>query len=320
MKISNQAKGHAAMLTANASWGLMSPLAKIVMGTGLVTPIVLTDLRLFGAMVLFWLVSFLQKPEHVPHRDLARLFVASMLAIVLNQGSFIFGVSLSSPADASIITTSMPLWAMVLAAFYLKEPITGKKVLGIASGALGALLLIMAGANFNAGSTDGLSARSICGDLLVLFAQLSYASYLVFFKHFAERYSLVTIMKWMFTYAFICTLPVSYHGLATTQWSAFTPEMWGSIAFIVCIATFVSYMLIVVGQKGLRPTVAGMYNYVQPIVACIVTISLGMDRVTPLKCVAVLLIFGGVYLVSISRNRKQVEDYEKSKTTTSEQA
>ena len=51
--------------------------------------------------------------------------------------------SLSSPGDASIITTSMPLWAMLLAAIILKEPITGKKVLGIAAGAAGALMLIM---------------------------------------------------------------------------------------------------------------------------------------------------------------------------------
>lgn len=311
----NGIKGHAAMLTANASWGLMSPLSKIVMATGFISPMVLTDLRIMGAMVLFWTVSFFLPQEHVGHRDLARLFVASLLAIVFNQGSFIFGVSLSSPADASIITTSMPLWAMVLAAFFLKEPITGKKVLGIASGALGALLLIMGNANFGEGGAP-LSAASVCGDLLVLLAQLSYASYLVFFKNFATKYSLVTIMKWMFTYAFVCTLPFSYRGLASTPWSALTPELWGSIGFIVVVGTFMSYMFIVVGQKALRPTVAGMYNYVQPVVACLVTISMGMDHLNAMKCVAIALIFGGVYLVSISRNKAQVEAYEREHEAT----
>lgn len=37
------------MLLANVSWGLMSPIAKIVMAGGLVTPLVLSDLRIFGA-------------------------------------------------------------------------------------------------------------------------------------------------------------------------------------------------------------------------------------------------------------------------------
>ena len=131
------------MLGANSMWGLMSPISKFIMLTGAVSPLVVTDLRITGAMILFWIASLFQKPEHVSHKDLARLFGAALLGIVLNQGCFLFGVSLTSPGDASIITTSMPLWAMVLAALILKEPITGKKVLGIAAGATGALMLIL---------------------------------------------------------------------------------------------------------------------------------------------------------------------------------
>ena len=301
-------KGHAAMLTANVTWGLMSPLAKIVMAGGIVTPLVLTDLRIFGAMALFWIISFFQKPEHVHHKDMAKLLAASLLAIVFNQGCFIFGVGLTSPADASIITTSMPLWAMVLAAFFLKEPITGKKVLGIALGAGGALLLIMGSQSGSAPASGG--SNPIWGDILVLGAQLSYALYIVLFKNFVQRYSLVTIMKWMFTYAFIFALPFSYNSLIATDWSALKLPAIGSIAFIVVCATFLSYMLILVGQKNLRPTVAGMYNYVQPVVACIVSICLGLDSFNLMKGVAVVFIFGGVYLVTISKSRQEMEAHE----------
>ena len=45
------------MLGANVMWGLMSPLAKFVMGTGGVTPMTITGLRVAGAMVLFWTAS-----------------------------------------------------------------------------------------------------------------------------------------------------------------------------------------------------------------------------------------------------------------------
>ena len=299
------------MLAANAMWGLMSPVAKIVMAGGLVSPLGLTDLRIFGAMVLFWMLSFFQKPEHVHHKDMAKLLGASLLAIVFNQGCFIFGVGLTSPGDASIITTSMPLWAMVLAAFFLKEPITGKKVLGIALGAGGALLLIM-GSN-STGQATANGDHPIWGDLLVLTAQLSYALYIVLFKNFVQKYSLVTLMKWMFTYAFICTLPFSYNDLMATDWSALTLPDIGSIAYVVTCGTFLCYMLVVVGQKSLRPTVAGMYNYVQPVVACIVSICIGLDAFNFTKGLAIVLIFGGVYLVTISKSRKQLEAYENKK-------
>ena len=298
-------KGHGSMLGANVMWGLMSPVAKFVMVGGAVTPLVVTDLRITGAMVLFWIASFFQKPERVAPKDLLKLLGASLLAIVFNQGCFIFGVGLTSPVDASIITTSMPLLAMVLAAIYLKEPITGKKVLGIAVGATGALLLILGSHQVSEAKAAG--NHYIWGDLLVLLAQLSYALYFVLFKNFVNKYSLITIMKWMFTYAFICALPFSYNDLLHTEWKSLQNTEIGALVFIVVGSTFVSYVLIVIGQKNLRPTVAGMYNYVQPLVASIVAVCWGMDTFNFVKIISVALIFGGVYLVTGSRSKAEME-------------
>ena len=298
-------KGHSSMLGANVMWGLMSPVAKFVMVGGAVTPLVVTDLRITGAMVLFWIASFFQKPERVAPKDLLKLLGASLLAIVFNQGCFIFGVGLTSPVDASIITTSMPLLAMVLAAIYLKEPITGKKVLGIAVGAAGALLLILGSHQVSEAKAAG--NHYIWGDLLVLLAQFSYALYFVLFKNFVNKYSLITIMKWMFTYAFICALPFSYNDLLHTEWKSLQNTEIGALVFIVVGSTFVSYVLIVIGQKNLRPTVAGMYNYVQPLVASIVAVCWGMDTFNFVKIISVALIFGGVYLVTNSRSKAEME-------------
>ena len=298
-------KGHSSMLGANVMWGLMSPVAKFVMVGGAVTPLVVTDLRITGAMVLFWIASFFQKPERVAPKDLLKLLGASLLAIVFNQGCFIFGVGLTSPVDASIITTSMPLLAMVLAAIYLKEPITGKKVLGIAVGATGALLLILGSHQVSEAKAAG--NHYIWGDLLVLLAQFSYALYFVLFKNFVNKYSLITIMKWMFTYAFICALPFSYNDLLHTEWKSLQNTEIGALVFIVVGSTFISYVLIVIGQKNLRPTVAGMYNYVQPLVASIVAVCWGMDTFNFVKIISVALIFGGVYLVTNSRSKAELE-------------
>lgn len=304
-------KGHVAMLAANSMWGLMAPLAKFVMIGGAVSSLVMTDLRVFGAMILFWIFSFFQKPEHVGHKDLMKLFVASLLAIVFNQGSYIFGVGMTSPVDASIITTSMPLIAMILAAIFLKEPITGKKILGIAVGASGALLLILGSSQ--ASSTTVKGDNPLLGDVFVLLAQCSYAFYFVLFKNFVTKYSAVTVMKWMFTYAFICLLPFSYSSLLATDWLALDGARIASILFVVVGATFLSYILIIVGQKNLRPTVAGMYNYIQPLVATIVAICWGMDSFNLTKVLSVVMIFGGVWLVTSSRSRAEMEAYKAAK-------
>lgn len=70
---------------------------------------------------------------------------------------------------------------MIVAAIYLKEPVTNKKVLGIFVGAMGALILIMSSSN--AGSGNG----SIMGDLLCLIAQISFSIYLTVFKDYPRN-------------------------------------------------------------------------------------------------------------------------------------
>ncbi len=283
------------MLGANVLWGLMAPVAKMVMGAGLVSALLLANFRMVGAAVLFWVASLFVKHEKVSGPDLLRLAGAAMLGIVLNQGCYTFGVSLTSPGEASIITTTMPIWVMLLAAVLLGEPVTARKAGGIALGLCGALILVL--------STIGgaLGGSSLGGDLLVLGAQLSYALYLTFYSRFIRKYSVFTLMKWMFLFAALAVLPFSLPEWLATDWYSLTFRELGGSMYVVVGGTFVAYILVMIGQKHLRPTLVGMYNYVQPIVACLVGVALGMDTFTPLKGLAVVLIFSGVWLVNTSR-------------------
>ena len=133
--------GHLFALTANVMWGLMSPIGKSALQE--FSAISVTTFRMVGAAAAFWILSIFCKQEHVDHRDMLKIFFASLFALVFNQGIFIFGLSMTSPIDASIVTTTLPIVTMIVAAIYLKEPITNKKVLGIFVGAMGALILII---------------------------------------------------------------------------------------------------------------------------------------------------------------------------------
>lgn len=299
MKIANL-KGHVAMLGANSIWGLMAPVAKMVMTAGLVSPLLMTNFRIVGAAILFWTASLFVPYEKVPPRDLLLLAGAAMLGILFNQGCYVFGVGYTSPAEASIITTTMPIWVMFLAAVILGEPITLKKVGGIVLGASGALMLVLGSAKSGARGDNPM-----LGDLLVLTAQLSYALYLTFYRNFIRKYSVVTLMKWMFTFASIAILSVSSWQLTDVHWSEFTVREIAGVGYVVFFATFIAYIFIMIGQKNLRPTLVGMYNYVQPIVASCVSLWLGLDTFSFGKVVAVVLIFSGVFLVTISKAAPQ---------------
>lgn len=297
-------KGHLAMLGANMLWGLMSPVSKAVLIAGPISALSLTTFRMVGAAAVFWLASVFTKRESVSRQDLTKLFFAALLGIVLNQGSFIFGVSLTSPINASIVTTTTPIITMIIAAFYLKEPVTGKKVIGIFIGAAGALLLILS--SQSAGLSGGKSGN-IWGDLLCLLAQFSFSFYFVLFKGLISRYSAVTLMKWMFTYASICVIPLSFNHISAIDFAHLPAELYMGIAYVVLGGTFLPYLLMPVGQTLLRPTVACMYNYVQPIVASLIAVLWGMDNFGLLKGMAIGLVFTGVYIVTQSKSRAQLE-------------
>lgn len=295
----NKLGGHLAMLGANVMWGLMSPVAKMVFAVGVVAPAVMVDFRVVGAAMLFWITSLFVPREHVPIKDIHRLFGAGMLGVLFNQGCFIYGVSLTSPGEASLVTTTMPMWVMLLAWIFLREPITVKKWGGILLGATGAVILILGSSSVGGGEKPAL------GDFIVLCAQLSYALYLTLYRNFIRKYSLVTLMKWMFLSAAVVGVPGTIHWLSDTDWGMITGLEWSGIAYVVVCATFLAYICIMIGQKRLRPTLVGMYNYVQPIVATITGICLGLDVFTPLKGVAIVLIFSGVWLVTISKSREK---------------
>lgn len=290
-------KGHLAMAGANVMWGLMAPIVKLVLASGVVAPLLLVDFRMAGAAALFWLTSIFLPKEHVPLQDKLRLFGAGMLGVLLNQGCFIVGVSLTTPSEASLFTTTMPMWVMILAWIILREPISMKKASGIVLGAAGAIILMLGNT-----TTDVNATNPPLGDFIVLMAQLSYALYLTLYRNFIRRYSLVTIMKWMFLSASIIAIPATSPIIASTVWADITTIEWLGAAAVVLGATYIAYICIMIGQKNLRPTIVGMYNYVQPIVATCVGIWLGLDKFTFIKAIAIVLMFSGVWLVTVSRS------------------
>jgi drug/metabolite transporter (DMT)-like permease len=284
-------KGHGALFAAYLIFGLNTPISKFVLEQGAVSSLALTFYRMAGAALLFWALSLCTKKERVQPRDLLTLCLAGLLGIFVNNLAFIVGLGLTSPIDASVITTLVPIMTMALAAVLLKEPVTWIKVTGVVVGAAGALLLIFQG-------TAGGSASGTTGNLLCIVSSVSFAVYLTAFRNLIARYRVVTLMKWMFLFSAVCCVPFCWQDVGAVDYARLPASTWLGIAYVIVLATFVVFFCIPTGQKLLRPTVVSMYNYLQPLVSSLVAVALGMDAFGWTKGAAGLLIFLGVYLVT----------------------
>lgn len=307
MKENRALIAHISMFGACAGWGLMAPVGKDAMTHGF-DGVSMVTFRVVGACILFLIASLFAPKEHVPRKDKLMFIGAALFGLVCNQCCYTLGLSITSPINASIVTTSMPIFAMLLAALILKEPITGKKALGVLMGCSGALMLILT----SAAHADG-KVGDIRGDLLCLFAQFSFALYLSLFNPLIRRYNVFTVNKYMFSWATLMLLPFTFSHVSDVVTRPMPAQTWWEVAYVVAVGTFLCYILTMIGQRTLRPTVVSVYNYVQPIVSVAASLLMGIGVLKPTHALAVILVFGGVWLVTKSKSRRDME-MEKEKS------
>jgi drug/metabolite transporter (DMT)-like permease len=237
--------------------------------------------------------------QRVEISDFPKFIVASLLGFFLTQIFFLMAISRITPMDCSIITSLSPIYTMFIAAYALKEPLSVKKIGGVVLSLCGIVYLILN----SVGSASAVTQTTPLGVLLMIGNSLCFSLYLGIFKPTIAKYSVITFMKWIFLFSSLLSLPFAFSEVITIDWPSLSGAFIAELAFLIICATFVTYLLIPIGQKILRPTLVSMYSYVQPIVAIVVSICVGMDTLTWQKIVAAITVFSGVVLVSFSKKR-----------------
>ncbi|MBQ8071895.1 MAG: DMT family transporter [Bacteroidales bacterium] len=292
----NKLLGHLAIAGAYTIFGLNIVFCKDIANADAIEPVTLFTLRAIGASALFWILSFFMPKEKIEKGDMLKIAAASFVGLFVPQMTFLFAITMSTSIDTAILSTFGPIFTMLFAFAFLGEPITGKKAGGVAMSFAGVIFLI-----FNSVHSGGADFTTPMGYVLLLLNSLSFSLYLGIFRPLISKYSVVTFMKWMFLYSLLLSLPFSLKGFLSTDYAAIPGNVKWEIGYLIFFATFVAYFLIPFGQKYLRPTVVSMYTYLQPIIAAIVSIWIGMDTLTWQKILATVFVVGGVVLVNRSR-------------------
>ena len=187
---------------------------------------------------------------------------------------------------------------MFVAAIVLKEPITLKKAGGVALSFVGVIFLILNTVRIGG---SGVTETKPLGIIFMICNCFVWACYLGIFKPLIAKYSVVTFMKWMFLFSALVSIPLDFNELIHLDMASMPSKYLLELGYIIVFSTFTAYFLIPVGQKTLRPTVISLYGYLQPIIATVMSIIMGMDHLTWQKVLAAALVFTGVVLVNKSR-------------------
>ena len=288
----SQGRAHLITLGAVVCFGLMSPLCKWAMAGGLVSGVSMACFRLCGAAVLFWLASLAVPRQRIERGDWKHLIIMSLCGMGINQFCYVLGVQYTSPTNACVITTSTPVFTFVLSAIFLHAAVTLRRVAGLALAATGALILILGS------QVQGGRAGNPLGDAICLFSQFSVSFYFVFFSGVIQKYHPLVLMRWLFLISAVLSAPFWLLEVCSLPWQQLgRPEILGTL-YVVFFGSFVSYLLMIVGQRYLEPPTVTAYNYIQPVIAAAVGIMLGVDALTWQNVAAVMLIAAGVWAIS----------------------
>jgi drug/metabolite transporter (DMT)-like permease len=275
-------------------YGVTFTIAKDVMPK-YVMPYGFITMRVGGSVLLFWLVSFFGPKEKIAMVDFPRIIASAFFGVALNMLSFFKGLNYTSPIMGAVLMVTTPMIVLLLSAILIKERMKKRMIIGIILGLAGTITLILYG------KSVANAPNASLGNLLVFTNAFSYGIYLVIVKKLMDKYNAFTFVKWIYTFGFIMVLPFGWNEFQEVQWAIVPMDILWKIAFVVVFSTFITYLFNLLSMRELSPTTIAVFVYLQPFFATLFAIGLGKDELSLVKIISAVLIFAGVYLVTLKK-------------------
>jgi drug/metabolite transporter (DMT)-like permease len=295
-------KAHLALLGTNIFFAINFTAIKYLVNGGFAQPFAINIIRVGISALLLW-VLFIFKPVKslILKKDIGRLFLCALTGVAINQLLFVKGLSLTYSIHAALLMLTTPILITILAAWILKERLTGLKVAGLLLGISGALILV------TSKERSGYASNVVLGDLLIILNAISYTIYFILVKPLMKTYNAVVIIRVVFTIGFFMMLPFCWQEFKEIPWESFTVTAWINLTLVVITGTFLAYLFNVYGIKILGAGMAGAYIYSQPFFAAAIAMLFLNEGLTLTKIAAAVFIFLGVYLSNKKKKATMAE-------------
>ena len=288
---------HLALIFCNVIWACDYPFYNLVLGK-YISPLAMVSASLVIAAVWSLLPLLCEKPECIEPNDRLKIFGAAMLMGVARKMCMMFGLSHTSPIDGSIISTTTPLLVLLLSVFIGLERFTPKRTLGVLLGMAGTVAVIVT-------SNSGLHEKSdMIGNLLIFTSACVSAAYMVWFKRLLSKYRITTILMWIYCLSAIVMLPFGLNDILKTDVSNVSTKIMLAVLFVLIVPTYLPNLLLNYSLRIVAPTISSIYAYIQPVVAVVLAVAMGLDKPHLDTIFFALIIFVGVGIVVSSYGKK----------------
>ncbi|HWM93945.1 MAG TPA: DMT family transporter [Thermoanaerobaculia bacterium] len=283
---------HVTLLFVQLCFGTFHVVAKGLLAG--MEPMAVVGLRVAIATPLLALWAWRHDRTIPSRQDWAWLLLLGGLGVTANQILFILGLQHTTANNASILMTSLPVFAAAAGALLGIERVSGRRLLGIALAVGGALVMVNPG-RFSIAGTAG---RTSFGNFLILGNALSYALFLVLQRPILQRLPWRTVIAGSFVCGGPLVLAASLPALVSTDLGEIPLAGWMGVLYIALFATVFAYAANTWAVRRSSPALVAAYGMLQPVVtAGLATVYLG-ETLGWVEGVGFALIVAGLWQVS----------------------
>lgn len=258
-------------------------------------------LRIAFATSLFHLIALFQKTDKVNWKiHLKEFAICGFFGTSANMYLFFKGLESTYPINGAILMLFTPLFVAIFDHIRVKKFPNLPFTLGFLLAGFASYLLI-------AGKGAKFSDKTMLGDFWVALNAILYAVYLVRVKKLTAEYSPITVNRWTFTFGLIYITPVGLIPFLNVHFLNIPQDIWYKIYYILIFTSFMVYLLNAYSVKKAGPTLAGLYIYLQPLLATIIAFILKTDEISIYKIILILAVLIGVFTATRFTPKSQLK-------------
>jgi drug/metabolite transporter (DMT)-like permease len=220
-------------------------------------------------------------------RDWGAVGLLGLLGTTLFQSLLVTGVHRTSPGHAALLVALSPVLAVPLARLLYGEPITARRMTGMALGLLGVALIVV---------RESKESSTTLGDFLCLGASLSWALYTVVGKPLLTRTTPLAVTTWAALIGILPLLPFGVPGLHEVRWSELSMGRWILLAYLsagtIALGNLLWYVAL---ARAATSRVVG-FSFLVPLIAATIAILAGQEVLTVSFVLGAAAVLAGVGL------------------------
>ncbi len=286
--MNKQKKSVLFLIIANIIWGAAFPIYKWALEV--LNPFTFAFLRFFLAAIIIF--PFTYKSLKVYKKDIPLLVLISIISITIQITLLFFGLKYSPSINAPIILSSGPIVLIIASAFFLKDVVKPKVLIGTLVSLFGVIIVIL-----RPFAPDTQQANLVLGNILLLLSMLCGVAQAVVLKKIMYNNNPITIVFWSFVIGSIpFIVPAYLFDPNLLNFAKYNVQALTGIFYATTLSSIIGYYFLYYGVKYIKASEIGIFSYVDPIATIIVAIPLLSEKITSLYILGSFLVFFGIFI------------------------